>query len=99
MFRPISELVVREINKAGLSGEVKALAVISEYKKVVREMIKDEAVENLVPKFFKEGALHIEAKSAGWSQNLHMKQYQIIDKINTALDGDLVQKFIIKIVG
>ncbi len=99
MFRPISELVVREINRAGLSGEVKALAVISEYKKVVREMIKDEAVENLVPKFFKEGTLHIEAKSAGWSQNLHMKQYQIIDKINTALNGDIVQKFIIKIAG
>lgn len=99
MFRPISELVVREINKAGLSGEVRALAVISEYKKIVRKMIKDEAVENLVPKFFKEGALHIEAQSAGWSQNLHMKQYQIIDKINTALDGDVVQKFIIKIVG
>lgn len=99
MFRPISELVVREINRAGLSGEVKALAVISEYKKVVREMIKDEAVDNLVPKFFKEGVLHIEAKSAGWSQNLHMKQYQIIDKINTTLNGNIVQKFIIKIAG
>ncbi len=99
MFRPISELVVREINKAGLSNEVKALAVIREYKKVIRKMIKGEAVENLVAKVFKEGTLHIEAQSAGWSQNLHMKQYQIIDKINTALDGDVVKKFIIKIVG
>lgn len=99
MFRPISELVVREINRAGLSSEVKALAVIREYKKIIRKMIRDEAVENLAPKYFKEGVLHIEAQSAGWSQNLHMKQHQIIDKMNTALDGDVVQKFIIKIVG
>ena len=99
MFKPISELVVREINRAGLSNEVKALAVIREYKKIVRKMIREEAVECLVPRFFKDGALHIEAKSAGWSQNLHMKQYQVIDKINTALEGDIVQKFIIRIVG
>lgn len=99
MFRPISELIVREINRAGLSSEVKALAIIREYKKIIRKMIREEAVECLVPKFYKDGALHIEAKSAGWSQNLHMKQYQIIDKINMALGKDIVQKFIIKIVG
>lgn len=99
MFKQLKDIIGISINRAGLSGEVKALAVISEYKKIARKIIGDEAVENLIPKFFKEGTLHIEAKSAGWSQKLYMKQYQIIDKINTALDGDLVQKFIIKIVG
>lgn len=99
MFKQIKDLIGISINKAGLAGEVKALAVISEYKKFTREIMGDEAVENLIPKFFKEGALHIDAKSAGWSQNLHMKQHQLIVNINEALNENLVKKFIIKIIG
>lgn len=99
MFKPIKDLIGISINRAGLNGEVKALAVISEYKKFTNEIMGDDAAKNLIPKFFKEGNLYIEAKSSGWSQNLHMKQHQLIVNINEALNEDIVKRFIIKIVG
>ncbi|MFC1810956.1 DciA family protein [Patescibacteria group bacterium] len=96
MFKQLKDIIEVSVNRAGLGGEFEALTVINEYKKVARSILGDWAVENLVPKYFKNGLLYVDAKNASWSQNLHINHIQIINTINKGLEKNLLKKIIIK---
>lgn len=92
MFKQLKDIVGVSVNKAGLSSEFRAIGVINEYKKAVRDVIGDEAAQYLVPRSYKNGVLKVEARGASWASVLHMRRVEIIRRI------DLVKKLDIRIV-
>lgn len=97
MFTQLKELLPKEINKQGLHDEIHAIAVISEYKNFCQELLGEDALLNLMPRFVRDGILHIDASSASWAQHLHLKQISLIEKINEKLEESVVSKFSIHI--
>ncbi len=91
MFKQLKEIIGFSVNKAGLESEFKALGVINEYKKAVREVIGDDAPEHLIARWYKDGVLRVEARGSSWASVLHMRRMEIIRRI------DLVKKIDIKI--
>jgi hypothetical protein len=97
MFKQLKDLIQKPVNKHGLKSEFEALSVINEYKKYCREIIGDDAVTNLVPRFYKNKTLYIDAKNASWAQHLHIHRTEILKKMNKSLGEKTVIKFSINI--
>jgi len=87
MFRPIKDLVVREINKAGLSGEVKALAVLRAFDRVCES-------DGWRARSFKDGVLRVEVDGSGWAQKLHVSRVELARKVNEELGEEMVKKVV-----
>lgn len=97
MFTQLKDLLSRKINREGLSGEIQALEIINLYKKYCREILGEEALENLIPRFFKNKKLYVDAANSSWAQHLHIKQTELLDKINERLTKQPLESFCIQI--
>lgn len=97
MFVQIKNLLDRSINKHGLKRSVDALEIINVYKKVIKEQLNEEALLNLVPRYFKNNNLYINAANASWAQHFFLNQAPIIQKINAEIGQQKVKKFVIQI--
>jgi predicted nucleic acid-binding Zn ribbon protein len=85
MFKPIKELIGREIYKAGLSGEVKALAVMQAFSRVA-------SCDGWRAKSFKDGVLTVEVDGSGWAQKLHVQRTEIMRMLNEDLGSKMVKE-------
>lgn len=97
MFFQLKKLLPREFNRHGIKSEVTAINVINAFKKHCADFLGEDALENLTPCFFKNKKLHVNAKNAAWAQHLHIKQSQLLEKINESLDGQTILGFVIQI--
>jgi hypothetical protein len=86
MFTKLKDLLPKTINKHGLRKEMKALDVINKYKRYCTELLGEEALQNLVPRFYKNKKLYIDASNSSWAQYLHLNQVEILEAINKNLD-------------
>lgn len=91
MFTQLKGLLGRQINKAGLKGEIQALEVLRSFKKFADG-------EGWYPRTFKDGVLKVEAGSSGWAQKLHVGRVRIIELINEDIGRKVVKKIDIKIM-
>ena len=97
MFKQLKDLLQKPVNKHGLKSEFEAISIINEYKKCCREIIGDDAIENLIPRFYKNKTLYINAANASWAQHLHINRAEILKKMNEVLGEKTVIKFSINI--
>lgn len=97
MFTQLKDLLDRSINKNGLRSNVDALNVVNEYKKIVEESFGKDAPENLIPRYYKNYNLHIDASSASWAQHFVLNQSTILEKLNDKIGKKEVKKFVIRI--
>ena len=85
MFIKLKEILDKTVNKKGYSKEFQALQVVEEFKKACDELLGPEALKNLVPKYYKNKILFIDAANSAWAQHLHIRRMMILEKINKAL--------------
>ena len=97
MFTQLKKLLPKEINKLGLKGEIDAMSVISSYKKNCSKLLGDDALENLVPRYFKNNKLYIDATNSAWAQHLHVRQSELIDEIKKSANEVIISGFVIQI--
>jgi len=97
MFIQLNKLLPREFGRHGLKKEVEALEVINRFNKSAAEKLGDSAFDYLTAKVYKNKILYIDAANSSAAQLLFLKQFEILEEMNSSKKGK-VERFIINTV-
>jgi hypothetical protein len=84
-FYPISRIIPKAIQKAGIDSQVSAARVVEEARKVILRLWGDERARFAEPASFREGTLNVAVRSASAAHTLRTMETRIVNEINRML--------------
>jgi len=100
-FLKVSEVLKSSILRSGDSSSLLALQVFKAFQEVLFELYgkkyTKKALTKIKPKKFAWGTLAIWVPSSIWSQELKLKNFDILEKVNKKLESKVVKKIAVRI--
>lgn len=85
-FVHFKSLIPKAIAKYKMTREARAAHVCERFRRLAPELIGEDALNHVRPKFFKGNTLYISVPNSGWAQRVYVHRHDLIMKLN--LDSD-----------
>lgn len=94
MFEPIQDFLVKVSAKKGIKKEFEAIKVCNEFRKIVPKIFSnfDTASSHIIPAYYRDFSLMIEADSPAFCQEVFMRKEKIIDEMNSRMGRKVVRE-------
>ena len=89
-FTQISELLSHSSRKRGLSAQVEAAMILEFFSGAVRDLLPESAQKSMRPLYFKDSTLTVAVLSPALTQELKLREPQIIERINVKMGKNIV---------
>jgi len=91
-FEPLSRILPKAINRAGISKQVTAARVVEKAAHVLRALWGEEKAAHVEMVSFKDGVLKLKTHSGPASQELKLWELRLVNQMNRELGSRVVQK-------
>lgn len=92
MFHDISKILPKSIQRAGISKRVGAVTVIEAFSTIIGDFLSPELAKKVRPLFVRDKVLTIASLSSIASQEVKLKEAELIAKINEKIGKTAVEK-------
>lgn len=62
------------------------------FEKIIKEEYGEKGVDNIKPKFYKQGKIFLEIQNSNWANEFWLEKKNIISKINKKIGSDEVKE-------
>ena len=87
-FQPFQKWIPQALNKYRMDRQARAALICERFRKLIPEMIGDDAKGEIMPKYFKGGTLYVSVPSSSWAQRVYVHRHDLIMKINLEMEKD-----------
>lgn len=92
IMQSLKELLPKAVKNAGISRQIEAVQVVKIANEVITEFLGPAATQRAQAIYFKDKTVTVACLSSVLSQELHLAEKQIIDRINQRFDQVVVAK-------
>lgn len=81
-FVQFQNFLPKAIAKYNVSREARAAQVCARFRKLATEVIGEDALKHIGPKFFKHGTLYVRVPSSIWAQRVYVHRHELMIALN-----------------
>lgn len=89
-FVNFRDFLPKAIAKYNVSRETRAAHVCARFRKLAPNVIGEDSLKHISPKFFKHGTLYVRVPSSIWAQRVYVHRHELMIQLN--LDDSLQVK-------
>jgi hypothetical protein len=85
-FIDFHKLLPKAIQRFNMNRETRAAKACERFRKLIPELIGDDAHKHIAPKFVKGHILYIRVPSSVWAQRVFIHRHKLLEQINAEFD-------------
>jgi hypothetical protein len=89
-FINLKDLIPKAVRRFGMQREVRSAKACERFRKLLPELVGQEAPSHVRPKFLKGHILYVSVPSSIWAQKVFVKRHDLLEQINAGLEKPYV---------
>lgn len=91
-FIQLKNLIPKAIAKYKMTREARAAHVCERFRRLAPDLIGEDVLNHVRPKFFKGHTLYLSVPNSGWAQRVYIHRHDLIMRLNLDAENEDVHE-------